>query len=56
MGLMTNMPILLVHDPKISSGIFDEKLSECFVANISSEYDFRKLGVNKELARWIEKI
>lgn len=56
MGLMKGMPILLVKDPKIDMGIFDKNLSECFVANISTEYDSRKLRQNKEFTNWLSKI
>jgi len=56
MGLMKGMPILLVKDPLIDMGIFDEKLSECFVANVSTEDDSRKLAQNKEIVKWLSKI
>ena len=55
MGLMNDLPILLVKDPAIDSGIFDDKLSECFVATIPSDFDSRRLEANKEFTRWLEK-
>lgn len=56
MGLMKGMPILLVKDPQIDMGIFDSNLSECFVANVSTEDDNRKLAQNKEIVKWLSKI
>lgn len=48
MGLMHKLPILLVKDKEIQSGIFDQQLSECFVTTISSTYDSRKLLTNSD--------
>ena len=56
MGLMKGMPIMLVKDPHIGMGIFDENLSECFIAHISTEDDSRKLRQNKEFTNWLSKI
>lgn len=56
MGLMKGMPILLVKDPQIYMGIFDSNLSECFIANVSTDDDSRKLAQNKEIAKWLSKI
>lgn len=56
MGLMKGMPILLVKDPQIDMGIFDNNLSECFVANVSTNDDSRKLAQNKEVVKWLSKI
>lgn len=56
MGLMKGMPILLVKDPHIDMGIFDSNLSECFVANVSTDDDSRKLAQNKEVVKWLSKI
>lgn len=56
MGLMNNLPILLVKDPVIETGIFDKSLSECFVATIESTLDSRRLETNKEFAKWLDKI
>ena len=56
MGLMKGMPILLVSDPEICDGVFDNKLSECFVANISTAEDCRKLEQNWAFENWISKI
>ena len=56
MGLMNGIPILLVKDPQIDMGIFDKNLSECFVANVSTDDDSRKLAQNKEVVKWLSKI
>ena len=56
MGLMKGMPILLVSDPDISNGVFDNGLSECFIANISSKEDSRKLEQNWGFEMWFSKL
>lgn len=55
-GLATGMPILLVHDPIISDGVFDDELSECFVSRISSTEDSRRLEYNKSFQNWFSKL
>ena len=56
MGMMKGMPILLVKNPAIEEGIFDEKLSECFVATISTDDDIRELDYNPEMQKWLSKL
>ena len=56
MGLMKGMPILLVTDPEIKNGVFDNGLSECFIAHISTTEDCRELAQNKEFDNWFSKI
>lgn len=56
MGLMKGMPILLVTDPDITDGVFDNNLSECFVSKISTTEDCRKLEQNKSFEEWISKV
>lgn len=56
MGLMKGMPILLVCDPDICDGVFDNNLNECFVARISTAEDCRKLEQNKHFEEWISKL
>lgn len=56
MGLMAGMPILLVCDPNINNGVFDESLSECFVSKIITSDDARKLEQNKVFEEWLSKI
>lgn len=56
MALMRGLPILLVKDEGIDSGIFDEKLSECFVASIPADYDCRKIASNQDFISWCNQI
>lgn len=56
MALMKGMPILIIKDPTVDTGIFDKKLSECFVASISTTDDNRKLSFNKEVTKWLSKL
>ena len=56
MALMVGMPVLIIKNPSIAFGIFDEKLSECFVASISTTDDNRKLSLNKDVLRWLSKL
>lgn len=49
MALMRGLPVLLVKDKEIDSGIFDSKLSEAFIATVSSDFDSRKIEANKDL-------
>lgn len=53
MGLMSNLPILLVKDANIDSGVFDNKLSEFFVGTILSDYNSRELEYNPSLKTWL---
>ena len=55
-GLAVGMPILLVHDPIISDGVFDNGLSECFVARMLSTEDSRRLEYNKAFQEWFSKL
>ena len=55
-GLAVGMPILLVHDPIISDGVFDNGLSECFVARMLSTEDSRRLEYNKSFQEWFSKL
>ena len=56
MGVMRGMPILLVKHPAIEEGIFDEKLSECFIATISTLDATRDLDDNKAMQSWLAKM
>ena len=56
MGLMKGIPILLVKDSELNNGIFDENLTECYVANISSDYDIKKLEQNPQFEEWLSKL
>lgn len=56
MALMKGLPILLVHDKEITSGVFDNVLSEYFVGEIPSEFDIRKINTNRTFESWVKKI
>lgn len=56
MTLMEGMPVLIIKDPLVDFGIFDDKLSECFVLSISTTEDNRNLSFNKEVTRWLLKL
>lgn len=56
MGLMKGLPILLVTDPEIMTGVFDKDLTECYVANISSDYDIKKIEQNQQFDEWLSKL
>lgn len=55
MGLMAGVPILLIKDDEINSGVFDKNLSECFVGTISSSYDCRMVEDNDQFISWRSK-
>ena len=56
MALMKGMPVLIIKNPMVDMGVFDDKLSECFIASISTTDDNRKLSFNKEVQRWLSKL
>ncbi len=56
MGLMKGIPILLVTDPDINTGAFDNALSECYVSRISTMYDLRSIKQNEQFRQWVSKI
>jgi len=53
MGLMNKLPILLVKEKGIDTGVFDSKLSEVFVATITADYNSRELEYNQTLKNWL---
>ena len=55
-GMAIGMPILLVHDQDIKEGVFDNELSECFVARIPSNEDSRRLEYNRSFQEWFSKL
>jgi uncharacterized protein YjbI with pentapeptide repeats len=56
MGLMKGMPILLVSDPDLNNGVFDNKLNECFVAKISTTENSKNLEHSTIFDEWISRI
>lgn len=55
MGVMAGLPILLVKDSRINSGVFDNNLSEYFVRTITTDVNIRDLELNKEFIEWKTK-
>lgn len=56
MAIMRGLPIMMVKDPSIENGIFDSHLSECFVSNLLTDIDSRRLADNKEMNNWLSRI
>ena len=56
MALMQGLPVLLVKDDGIDSGIFDKNLSECFVATIPVDFDCRDIETNQDFINWCNQI
>lgn len=56
MGLMKGIPILLVTDPEITYGVFDHQLTECYVSNISTNYDCKRMEQNEQFMEWLSKL
>ena len=48
LGAMLGLPILLVKDADVNTGIFDSHLSECFIAKLPSSYKVDKVKGEKE--------
>lgn len=55
MAMMKNIPILLVCDSKVDTGIFDSKLSECFLYRIVTDYHVDKIEKSKVFVEWLKK-
>lgn len=55
MGLMKGLPMLLVCDPEIKNGVFDNRLSECFVFRISTKEDVRTIEENTVFREWLSR-
>ncbi len=53
---MTSFFFAYLTTKRVDIGVFDEKLSECFIASISTTDDNRKLSFNKEVQRWLSKL
>ena len=56
LGAMLGLPILLVKDSAISSGIFDENLSESFISSISASENVDSVFREGKLNTWLSKI
>ena len=55
MGLMQKLPILIVKDKDIESGMFDSKLSECFVSTVRVDSDIRELRYDTAYLNWLTR-
>ena len=56
LGAMKGLPILLVKDNDINSGIFDSHLSESFIATISSNQNIDNVKDSEAFRLWCSKI
>jgi uncharacterized protein YjbI with pentapeptide repeats len=55
MGLMKGLPILQIVDPDIDNGVFDQKLSECFVLRLSTNENVREIEHNSVFREWLSR-
>ena len=53
MGVMANLPILLVRDDKIEIGVFDKVISEYQIKSLSSATPLENIEANDEFKKWI---
>ena len=56
LGAMLGLPILLVKDDEIISGIFDNHLSESFISIVSSNTKVEDVVKEKNFNLWLSKI
>ena len=54
MGVMANLPILLVRDDKIEIGVFDKVISEYKIKTLSSAIPLKNIEVNEEFNKWLD--
>lgn len=55
MAVMKGIPILLVKDDEINTGVFDSKLSECFVGTVSSRLECREVESDTTFIKWLNQ-
>ena len=55
LGAMLGLPILLVKDNNIHSGIFDSHLSESFIANVSANDSIEETIKGRSFNLWLSK-
>lgn len=53
MGVMANLPILLVRDDKIGIGVFDKVISEYKIKTLSSATPLANIETNDEFRKWL---
>jgi len=53
---MHHIPILLVRDKDICSGVFDSILSDEYIFSITSELELNKIKEDKNFIAWLNRI
>ena len=53
MGVMANLPILLVRDDKVEIGVFDKVISEYKIKSLSSATPLSSIEQNEEFVKWL---
>lgn len=54
MGVMANLPILLVRDDKIEIGVFDKVISEYKIKTLSSATSLSEIEKSDEFQKWLD--
>lgn len=54
MGVMANLPILLVRDDKIEIGVFDKVISEYKIKSLSTATPLENIETNDEFNQWLD--
>ena len=54
MGVMANLPILLVRDDKVEIGVFDKVISEYKIKSLSSATPLVNIENNEEFVKWLD--
>lgn len=54
MGVMANLPILLVRDDKVEIGVFDKVISEYKIKSLSSATPLADIENNGEFIKWLD--
>lgn len=53
MGVMANLPVLLVRDDKVEIGVFDKVISEYKIKSLSSATPLANIEKNEEFIKWL---
>lgn len=56
MGLMNDIPILLVQDESVNFGVFDKAINECFVASLYTNTEIRSIEFNPNFIQWMSLV
>ena len=54
MGVMANLPILLVRDDKVEIGVFDKVISEYKIKTLSSAILLKNIEHSEEFNQWLD--